>query len=53
VLTLIAGEITVRELYNGYFIFQGGIPEVEEFSCKLHKWVKKEQGCVHAGERLL
>jgi glutamyl-tRNA(Gln) amidotransferase subunit D len=30
-LTPIAGEITERELENGYLIFQGGIPEVEEF----------------------
>jgi glutamyl-tRNA(Gln) amidotransferase subunit D len=27
----IAGEITEREPSNGYLIFQGGIPEVEEF----------------------
>jgi glutamyl-tRNA(Gln) amidotransferase subunit D len=30
-LTPIAGEITEREQSNGYLIFQGGIPEVEEF----------------------
>jgi glutamyl-tRNA(Gln) amidotransferase subunit D len=30
-LTPIAGEITEREPSNGYLIFQGGIPEVEEF----------------------
>ena len=30
-LTSIAGEITEREPYNGYLIYQGGIPEVEEF----------------------
>lgn len=30
-LTPIAGEITDREPSNGYLIFQGGIPEVEEF----------------------
>lgn len=30
-LTPIAGEITEREPYNGYLIYQGGIPEVEEF----------------------
>jgi glutamyl-tRNA(Gln) amidotransferase subunit D len=29
--TPIAGEITEREPSNGYLIFQGGIPEVEEF----------------------
>ena len=30
-MTPIAGEITEREPSNGYLIFQGGIPEVEEF----------------------
>ncbi len=30
-LTPIAGEITEREPYNGYLIYQGGIPEVEQF----------------------
>jgi glutamyl-tRNA(Gln) amidotransferase subunit D len=29
-LTPIAGEITEREPYNGYLIYQGGIPEVEK-----------------------
>ena len=36
-LTPINGEITEREPYNGYLIFQGGIPEVEEFIKKYHK----------------
>ena len=36
-LTPIAGEITGCEPYNGYLIFQGGIPEVEEFIKKFHK----------------
>jgi len=36
-LTPIAGEITEREPYNGYLIFQGGIPEVEDFIKKIHK----------------
>jgi glutamyl-tRNA(Gln) amidotransferase subunit D len=36
-LTPIAGEITEREPYNGYLIYQGGIPEVEEFIKKFHK----------------
>ena len=36
-LTPIAGEITEREPYNGYLIFQGGIPEVEAFIRKFHK----------------
>jgi glutamyl-tRNA(Gln) amidotransferase subunit D len=36
-LTPISGEITEREPYNGYLIYQGGIPEVEEFIKKFHK----------------
>jgi glutamyl-tRNA(Gln) amidotransferase subunit D len=36
-LTPICSEITKREPYNGYLIFQGGIPEVEEFLKKIHK----------------
>ena len=36
-LTPIAGEITEREPSNGYLIFQGGIPEVEEFISKIKK----------------
>lgn len=30
-LTPIGAEITEREPYNGYLIYQGGVPEVEEF----------------------
>jgi glutamyl-tRNA(Gln) amidotransferase subunit D len=30
-MTPLAGEITEREPSNGYLVFQGGIPEVEEF----------------------
>ena len=30
-LTPIAGEITEREPSNGYLIYQGGLPEVEDF----------------------
>jgi glutamyl-tRNA(Gln) amidotransferase subunit D len=30
-LTPVSGEITEREPYNGYLIYQGGIPEVEAF----------------------
>jgi len=30
-LSPIAGETTEREPYNGYLIYQGGIPEVEDF----------------------
>jgi len=36
-LTPINDEITKREPYNGYLIFQGGVPEVEEFLRKHHK----------------
>ena len=30
-LTPVNGEITEREPYNGYLVYQGGIPEVQEF----------------------
>ncbi|RUA23905.1 MAG: Glu-tRNA(Gln) amidotransferase GatDE subunit D [Bacteroidetes bacterium] len=30
-------EITEREPYNGYLVYQGGVPEVEEFVKKVHK----------------
>ena len=36
-LTPINDEITPREPYNGYLIYQGGVPEVEEFIRKFHK----------------
>ena len=36
-LTPIAGEITEREPSNGYLVFQGGIPEVEEFISKYRR----------------
>jgi glutamyl-tRNA(Gln) amidotransferase subunit D len=36
-LTPVAGEITEREPSNGYLIYQGGIPEVEEFISKYRK----------------
>jgi glutamyl-tRNA(Gln) amidotransferase subunit D len=36
-LTPIAGEITEREPSNGYLIFQGGVPEVEEFISTIKK----------------
>ena len=36
-LTPVNGEITKGEPYNGYLIYQGGIPEVEEFIRKVHK----------------
>jgi glutamyl-tRNA(Gln) amidotransferase subunit D len=36
-LTPINSDITPREPYNGYLIYQGGVPEVEDFIRKFHK----------------
>jgi glutamyl-tRNA(Gln) amidotransferase subunit D len=36
-LTPINDEITEREPYNGYLVYQGGVPEVEEFIREVHK----------------
>lgn len=36
-LTPVSGEITEREPYNGYLVFQGGIPEIEDFLKGFHK----------------
>lgn len=36
-LTPINDEITKREPYNGYLVYQGGVPEVEDFLKKFHK----------------
>ena len=36
-LTSINDEITEREPYNGYLVYQGGSPEVEEFVKKVRK----------------
>ena len=36
-LTPINDEITLREPYNGYLVYQGGVPEVDEFVRKVHK----------------
>ncbi len=36
-LTPINDEITIREPYNGYLVYQGGVSEVEEFVRKVHK----------------
>ena len=36
-MTPISNDITKREPYNGYLVYQGGIPEVEEFIRKVHK----------------
>jgi glutamyl-tRNA(Gln) amidotransferase subunit D len=30
-------EITEREPYNGYLVYQGGVPEVEDFVKDVHK----------------
>lgn len=36
-LDSINDEITKREPYNGYLVYQGGIPDVEDFIKKVHK----------------
>jgi glutamyl-tRNA(Gln) amidotransferase subunit D len=36
-LTPINDEITEREPYNGYLVYQGGVPEVEDFIRNVHK----------------
>jgi len=36
-LTPVNDEITTREPYNGYLVYQGGVPEVEEFIQRVHK----------------
>lgn len=36
-LTPVNDEITEREPYNGYLVYQGGVPEVEEFIRNVHK----------------
>ncbi|MBU0765930.1 MAG: Glu-tRNA(Gln) amidotransferase subunit GatD [Bacteroidetes bacterium] len=36
-LTPVNDDITKREPYNGYLVYQGGVPEVEEFIRKVHK----------------
>lgn len=36
-LTPVNHEITEREPYNGYLVYQGGVPEVEEFVRKFRK----------------
>ncbi len=36
-LDSINDEITEREPYNGYLVYQGGIPEVENFIKRVHK----------------
>ena len=36
-LTPVNDEITEREPYNGYLVYQGGVPEVEGFIRKFRK----------------
>ena len=36
-LTPVCGEITEREPYDGYLVFQGGMPEITEFMKTIHK----------------
>ncbi len=36
-LTPINDEITKREPYNGYLVYQGGLPEVDDFVKRVHK----------------
>ncbi|MDD2324223.1 MAG: Glu-tRNA(Gln) amidotransferase subunit GatD [Bacteroidales bacterium] len=36
-LTPVNDEITEREPYNGYLVYQGGVPEVENFIRNVHK----------------
>jgi len=36
-LTSVNDEITEREPYNAYLVYQGGVPEVEEFIQKFRK----------------
>ncbi len=36
-LTPINDDITRREPYNGYLVYQGGVPEIEEFIRRVHK----------------
>ncbi len=36
-LTSVNDEITQREPYNGYLVYQGGVPEVEAFVRNVHK----------------
>ncbi len=36
-LTPINDDITTREPYNGYLVYQGGVKEVEDFIRKVHK----------------
>ena len=35
--TPVAGEITEREPHDGYLVFQGGVPEIREYLCRVWK----------------
>jgi hypothetical protein len=53
--TPIAGEMTPREPHDGYLVFQGGVPEIQEFlfiSGKLGAWVFTDREGREFGERL-
>ncbi len=36
-LSPISSDMTEREPYNGYLVYQGGSPEIEAFVKKVHK----------------
>jgi glutamyl-tRNA(Gln) amidotransferase subunit D len=36
-LTPISDDMTEREPYNGYLVYQGGSSEIEDFVKKVHK----------------
>ncbi|MEA3461395.1 MAG: Glu-tRNA(Gln) amidotransferase GatDE subunit D, partial [Bacteroidota bacterium] len=36
-LTPISSDMTEREPYNGYLVYQGGSPEIEDFVKRVHK----------------
>ena len=36
-LTSVNDEITHREPYNGYLVYQGGVPDVDDFVKRVHK----------------
>jgi len=36
-LTSVNDEITLREPYNGYLVYQGGVPDVDDFVKRVHK----------------
>jgi glutamyl-tRNA(Gln) amidotransferase subunit D len=36
-MTPVNDEITLREPYNGYLVYQGGVPEVDDFVRRVHK----------------